>query len=373
VLPFDLDGDGVTEIWCVDTADDEWHFDEDDPGYPVTNEQLVRIDPRTGNDTGSWEWPWRPPRGPGFAYRYFIMGGHVGDEPVLLTAQGTYDEMEIQAWNAPTDNRWTHHIPADAAGAYGSHRTPVLDIDGDGSDELLWGERLIDIDTGTEIWCADRDRWEGHSDLVQAMYHHAEDEWFVYTIRETETEVSPRVVMYDSDGNRVWHALESGHVHWGWTGHFETFETRYAMASTVEKEEKITEDFGWEAFTGDPIEWDYRVDNTVPVDIDGDGCHEIVYKDGGPGPEVPGGKIIDYRGEEIGSADTHLERTQPSKLLDHPGEHIPSHTPDGIVRIWGDRNAEDSPEAKARFEHPYYDKAQRLSAVGYNWELVAGL
>jgi hypothetical protein len=75
----------------------------------------------------------------------------------------------------------------------------------------------------------------------------------------------------------------------------------------------------------------------------------------------------------LGSVDPDVNYVQPSKLLNHPGEQIPCYTPEGQIRIWGDANAEDAPAASDRYEHPYYEKAQRLSAVGYNWELVAGL
>ena len=35
-------------------------------------------------------------------------------------------------------------------------------------------------------------------------------------------------------------------------------------------------------------------------------------------------------------------------------------------RIWGDRNAEDSSQALARYAHPFYRAGQRLFGVGYN-------
>lgn len=370
VFPFDLDGDSTDEIWFVDTGHEAWHLDASDPEFPMTGEQLVRLDPETGERTGTWEWPWKPDGKPAHRYRYFVLGGHVDGEPVLITAQGTYGEMKLQAWDPGMDRRWTHHIPVDAPGARGSHRTPVIDIDGDGSDELLWGERLIDIDTGEEIWCADRETWDGHSDIVAPTLDRESDNWYIYTTRETRTDQPPRVVMFDDEGKRVWSGVDSGHVHWGWTGNFEN--DRLAMACKQGGESEPPQGFGWEAFDGGSIDWDFPVSDTLPVDIDGDGVHEILYRSENH-DEPRCGTVIAPDGTELGSVDPDVNYVQPSKLLDHPGEQIPCYTPDGRIRIWGDANAEDSPEATARYEHPYYEKARRLSAVGYNWELVAGI
>jgi hypothetical protein len=395
VFPFDLDDDGVEEIWHVDTADDAWHVETGAPERPMRNEVLTRRDATTGEVTGTWDWPWRPDEGGARAYRYFILGGHVDDGPVLVTAQGTYAEMELQAWTPEMGQRWTYHIPShegadapESPGARGSHMTPVLDIDADGSDELLWGERLIDLDTGEEIWCADRDTWEGHSDIVLPTYHHEHGDWYVYTCREKETKLedgeivwifdqSPRVATYDAAGDRIWEAVEAGHIHDGWTARVGDDRERVAVAVDVGASKDSLREFGWEAFTGTSIDWGLPVKSTLPVDVDGDGVHELVYVDAvhraDSAPERSSGELVNLEGRRLGRVDPNVASHQPSKLLDHPGEQIVSYTGDGTVRVWGDSTAEDTPEATARYEHPYYKKAQRLSAVGYNWRNVAGL
>ena len=62
-----------------------------------------------------------------------------------------------------------------------------------------------------------------------------------------------------------------------------------------------------------------------------------------------------------------------SKLLYHPGEQILAFTPEGAVLIWGDRDAEDTPAALARYAHPFYRASQSLTATGYNRENLGGL
>ena len=75
------------------------------------------------------------------AFRNAIAGGSVHGQPVLLTAQGTYEDMYLQGWNPDLTPRWEVTIPKGSRGAHGSHMHPVVDLNNDGVDELLWGER----------------------------------------------------------------------------------------------------------------------------------------------------------------------------------------------------------------------------------------
>lgn len=385
VFPFDLDADGTEEIWCVTT---------DDPAHPTDAAayQLTRIDAETGEITDTWDWPRTPPGRQSLKFRNFVLGGHVDGEPVLVTAQGTYADMYLQGWNADMSRRWEIEIDAydpgffetvtdrdswtvdvavddAAAGARGSHMCPVVDLDGDGDDELLWGERLIDLDTGEEIWCADRDGWHGHSDVVQPTLDRENDRWLVYTCRESYTDVSPRVAVYDAEGERVWSAVDEGHMHVGWTARLGEDGEHVAMAGRNKwAPHDELDEFVWDAYDGAERAVEFPVYSTAPVDIDGDGRHELVYR-----MFDRAGLVVDGHGEEIGRADEHVAHGQPSKLLDHPGEQLVTYADDGTVRVWGDRNAVDSEQARERYDHPYYRKSQRLSAVGYNWRNLGGL
>src|SRR5690606_28419560 len=186
IFAFDLDQNGEDEIWIIDNKD---------PDHPLDYRRyvLTKLDPRTGEAEGQWPWP--APAGTqsmSHTYRHFIMGGYVHGEPVLLTAQGTYGAMAIQGWNPDMSLRWEHTIANDAKGAAGSHVTPVVDINSDGVDELLWGERGIELDKGTELFCADENTWEGHSDIIQPVYNYAEKNWGFFTCRESIQKLAPR-------------------------------------------------------------------------------------------------------------------------------------------------------------------------------------
>ena len=113
------------------------------------------------------------------------MGGYVKGKPILLTAQGTYGAMAIQGWNRDMSLRWEHRIPKEAKGCKGSHVSPVVDINSDGVDDLLWGERCIELDKGTQLFCADVSTWEGHSDIIQPVYNYSGKTWSFFTCRKS--------------------------------------------------------------------------------------------------------------------------------------------------------------------------------------------
>jgi hypothetical protein len=89
---FDLDGDGVDEIWFVNNLDEVHPFN-------LYEFCLERVDPFTGNTTGQWPWPHKDTNQPlSHLFRNHIFGGYVHEKPVLITAQGTYGPTFFQAW-----------------------------------------------------------------------------------------------------------------------------------------------------------------------------------------------------------------------------------------------------------------------------------
>ncbi len=366
-FPFDLDGDGVDEIWFVNNIDEE---------HPLSlnGRRLERLDVRTGEVLGRWAWP--PPdrnQSPSHTFRNFILGGYAREVPILVTAQGTYGPMKIQGWNADMSRRWQHEIKRDTPGARGSHMTPVVDINHDGIDEILWGERCLELDTGSELFCGDRDTYRGHSDVVQPVLDRGSNRWFVYTCRESGG-VSPRVALFDDTGRRVWGHLEKGHMDMGWIGRVGPDGEPIAMAVRIGSKSagpqgffrKSVEEFTYSAFTGRTRELPFSVFCTLPVDLDGDGVHELVR-----GIAEGDGSVVDRTGKLIGNTGGHV--AMASKFMDRPGEQILCYYQDGTIRIWADRDAEDSPTARARYAHRFYRANQKLTATGYNVVNLGGI
>jgi hypothetical protein len=297
----------------------------------------------------------------------------VNGNPLLVTAQGTYGPMQFQGWNPDMSRRWDLEITRETAGARGSHMCPVIDINGDGIDEFFWGERLIEMDRGTRVFCADEQNWHSHSDVIQPVWDKVSTDWLIFTCREGRQKYPPRVVTYNSRAERVWSDIKQGHMDMGWVARLGENGRKIAMAIRIGGKSagplgftrSGIEEFAWDVFTGEKIELPFSVYKTLPVDIDGDGIHELtrtVNKES---------TVIDNHGEEI--AETGGRVVFVGKLFGLAGEQVVSCTADGRVTVWADRNARDSEEAKARYNHPFYGANRKLTATGSNRINLGGL
>jgi hypothetical protein len=126
------------------------------------------------------------------------------------------------------------------------------------------------------------------------------------------------------------------------------------------------DEFAFDALTGQPWPLPVRIYGALPVDLTGDGHHELVY--GLPGQD---GLVVDRTGRVLGSVGGPM--AMASKVLREPGEQVLTYYGDGTVRIWGFRGADDSQAALERYRHPLYSANQRLTAVGYNLPVLGGL
>ncbi|GAB4457881.1 MAG: hypothetical protein OHK0029_18300 [Armatimonadaceae bacterium] len=367
VLPFDLDGDGVEEIWVVGNEDTQ---------HPLSQRHrvLMRLNPETGTVTGTWKWLTKSPNQTiSHAYRNFLIGGYVNGKPVLVTAQGTYGDMFLQGWNAGMEPRWETAIAKDSAGARGSHMCPVVDINGDGTDELFWGERCLSLNDGAELFCADADTYRGHSDIIQPVLC-PDGQWRIYTCRESEGDVSPRVVTFDAEGSRLWGDLEQGHMDMGWVARIGDNQEFIATAIRISQKQSgpgghihsNREEFAWDIQTGEARTLPFTSYQTLPVDLNGDGYHELVR-----GLYQGDGTVWDRTGRTWGSVGGSVALA--GKFMDRPGEQLVVFQPDGTVSFWGDNRAEDTPEASARYAHPFYANSLRLMASGYNKIVLGGI
>ncbi|MFZ5829430.1 MAG: polysaccharide lyase 11 [Planctomycetota bacterium] len=370
VFAFDLEGNGADEIYYVGNID---------PEHPLSHRgrRLIALDAATGETAGQWPWP--APNASeklSYAFRNFLLGGVAGGEPVLVTAQGTYTTMTLQGWSAGMKPRWSITIPHDAPGARGSHMCPIVDLDGDGDQEVMWGERCIELTDGRERFCADRDSYRGHSDVIAPFIDRDNRSWMIFTCRESDTKTSPRVAAFDAAGARLWGDLDRGHIDIGWVAMIGDEGRPVASAiriggKSLDRQGRYhrgVEEFAYDAVSGRPVKLPFATYRTVPVDMDGDGCHELVC------PSAEGmAAVIDRTGRALAELGEGADVAIACKLLDRPGEQLLMFQPDGTVRIWADMAAVDSERARARYTHPFYRANRRMAASGYNLKILGGI
>lgn len=103
----------------------------------------------------------------------------ISNPPSIIVTRGTYNVQKIQAFNVDLSTgvwtaQWEDETVIDASvstpdvdanAARGAHGMDIGDIDGDGKDEILWGDVLID-DDGEVIWQAPNCWYYGHPDQV---------------------------------------------------------------------------------------------------------------------------------------------------------------------------------------------------------------
>ncbi len=364
-ISFDLDQDGVDEIWFLNNLNPNLPFS-------LNARVLERMNPISGETTGRWPWPANTIDDTmSHSYRFYITGGYVHGEPVLVTAQGTYRDMWLQGYNADMSKRWDIRIPF-GEGARASHLCPVLDFDEDGVDELFWGERLISLDDGHELFCGDKDRYLGHSDIVAPFVDDATGNKYIFTCREDyEQEGEPRVVTYDAKGERAWTAVPSvGHMHNAWLANFGPNHRKIAMSMRITRRvinnaivDTEPEDFYFDAVTGEELHnvLPFVGHEFMPVDFNGDGNHEFY---GTKGPWK--GYVLDAEGNCLGFVGGR-DVVRSGKLFKWPGELLMVYYPEeGKVRIWGDADAVESDYCRKRFANPYHERMQHFMGTGYN-------
>jgi hypothetical protein len=231
------------------------------------------------------------------------------------------------------------------------------------------------VDTGKEVFVADRDVYSGHSDIIQPVFNYEEKKWYVYTCRESGE--APRVVLFNNNGQRVWSDIEQGHMDMGWTAKTGKQGQRLAYALRIGGKKAGPEGFSrtgveqftYDVFTGKKQSVPFSLYKSFPVDLNGDGVHELV-REASEGIE---GAILNFQGEELMKLGINEHVAMASKFLEYPGEQILTYSSDGNVTLWRDKNAKDSKEALARYQHPFYRKNQKLTATGYNLLNLGGL
>lgn len=355
-IAHDMDGDGVDEIWFVNNTTHR--------PFELRTRVVERLDALTGETLGTWPFP---AINTGLlimcqAYRYMLIGGYVHGQPVLVMQQGTYKEMYFQCYNADMSLRWERVIEADE-GPRGSHSVPVMDWNHDGVDEMWFGEHLMSLDTGEDLFCMARDSYFGHSDVVAPFTDFSTGKRYIFTCREGENyKGCPRVVMFNEDGSVAWQDIyadpddhQDGHIHGGYV-YIDKTGRRIAVAKHVRG--MI---YTYDAVTGEKLEPVLEHLPLRPIDLNGDGCHEFLRE----APNKPLA-VMDADGRLVMVAGGSM--MQVGRWNGYAGEQfLCFYEEEGIVRLWGDADAQDSALLLKRHADGFHAFMNKQTGNGYNW------
>ncbi len=361
-LAFDLDCDGVDEIYFVHNTDDTRPFSQ-------LSTVLEKIDPRTGETLDSHHFPAdnTMTEQMSHAFRFNLSAGYAHGKPVLVTEQGTYGDMYLQAYTTGMEPLWERVILKTDKGARASHSINVFDFNGDGVDELFYGERMISLADGQDVLCYDKDTFAGHSDIILPFFDD-DGKYYLFTCRENDTQIGrSRVVTFDAEGNAVWRALfttEKGphnHVHSGWVANVKPNYRKIAAACNLAevRTHATGSEFVFDACTGEPTEFPFPISlaNLHPLDINGDGYHEFFNK----------GIIYDCEGQVIADMGSATTFVNAGKILGLPGEQIMVFARgSNAVELWGDDEAVDSPILQRRHANGFHELMLKQGTAGYN-------
>jgi hypothetical protein len=148
----------------------------------------------------------------------------------------------------------------------------------------------------------------------------------------------------------------------------------YVLGVKVAKKTRTSEgetrsevvEYMYKAFSGEKVNLKFDVYTSIPVDINGDGIHELVkgYFEGN-------GDVIDRNGKILGNIGGLS--AMACKFTTAQGEQILSYSKDGWIKIWADINAKDNQRALNRYANPFYKTNRIQTGNGYNLFTLGGI
>ncbi|AWB26859.1 rhamnogalacturonan lyase family protein [Halococcoides cellulosivorans] len=263
-LVYDFDGDGISEF-VVRTADGTVDGEGSVIGDPNADwmngegrslegpEYLTVFDGTTGAEITTTDF--EPARGDicswGDCYgnrgERFLAGVAYldGEHPSIVEARGYYERSALAAFDFDGENltqRW-HFDSADGWGDYasqGNHQLSVADCDGDGYDEIVYGQCVIDHD-GTGLHTTG---W-GHGDALH-VGDFAPDREGLEIFGPGETGNMGEAMRDAETGEPLWFSGESGDVGRGVAGNIDP--SNYGAEAWSSADNGLRD-----AETGDPV------------------------------------------------------------------------------------------------------------------------
>ncbi len=235
VVVWDIDADGKSEVLLkTNKSDDPRNYD---------TEYLTILDGETGKISNETRWPSpatrrNSPQAYNSNSRNFIAIAHLdGKKPTIIVARGTYLAQVINAFDSSLNKLWERKIGKDLEPKFNnkylmkiwrkfsndksrsSHSLPIVDIDENGSEEIMWGEHCITLG-GEDLWVVkDKIPYYGHLDIVYSADIIPEKPGKeTYYCREgwKGEEDNIGMLLVDKNGKTIWSQWGYTHVDGGW-------------------------------------------------------------------------------------------------------------------------------------------------------------
>jgi hypothetical protein len=306
VVVWDLDADGKAEVLVkLNASGDRLNYGAD---------QLAILDGSTGNILRTAPWPSADGLGGDYNSdsRNYIGIAHLdGKRLSIIVARGLYKTQRLWAYDAQLNRIWERIVGREITRvrnrwaarfwrrmtrqSRGSHYLPIVDLNGDGREEILWGEHCIGPG-GRDLWAIDeRVPYYGHPDVVYAadiLPDHPGLE--IFYCREGWSGANSRIGMLlaSSSGQTLWSHWGLTHVDGGWAARLERRAGMHCYSFDVHGK-SLGRGATYRHLTHhlfdakgrseeSPTDWQ----RSFPVDWDGDGIYEVC---------TTSGDIVKYR------------------------------------------------------------------------------
>lgn len=368
-IVFDLDGDGKAEVAMKSStfaATPESSFAEENSFIMKGPEYCTILDGETGKEIDRVDWisrgngiEWGDPRGNRVNRNQIGIAYLDGKRPSLLVCRGTYTMMRIDAYNLVNKKlqkvwSWFGDNETPQVQGQGFHGMHVFDVDGDGKDEILFGDAVLD-DNGKILWNMNM----GHPDICYlADIDYDRPGLEIFYAFERPQKQNGICVVDPATGKIIWGMdIPITHLHdWGMIGDIDPTEPGMEMFA-MEKDKsksflynskgKLLSD-GTELGGGHTARAFYWKDGPIKV------YYPFSYR-------ATGNLIMEYKGNKIGEIPGQIVAI--ADILGDWREEIVAAL-DGEVRIYTTTIPSTSRRA-CLMQDPLYRKYVAMVTMGY--------
>jgi hypothetical protein len=391
IVVWDIDADGCAEVLLKTNASGD-RLDHD-------ADRLTVLNGRTGKVSNETKWPSAEELGDNYNSnsRNYLAVAHLdGKQPYIIAARGLYRAQRIWAFDNQLRHVWERLVGLDTyrpetlwgrikkqwrrrntmqylwarlrgvhtpESGRGSHSLPIADLNGDGKEEILWGEHCIG-ENGVDLWVVERP-YRGHPDIVFPADIRPDIPGLeTFYCREGWGGKNIGMLLVDSQGKTLWAHWGYTHIDTGWVAKIDAQQKGMQCFGVDIKEKEWSDQkatyvnettFLWDSdgktLGAPPSSWV----RSRPVDWDGDGVKELCLK---------GGHVQKYNGPTLASLGSGC--SWGADLFGDHREEIVSTPGDGNIYIFFNTDPLESPPRVTPLANRQYRNDLSRTAMQFN-------